>query len=204
MRVRYNMRMYRLSVMAVTFVLFVACNNKPAPAPAASSTPATAASQAPASEPAAAAPSATSTEVDRKLQEVAGNGATNCGAVASMAQDELSKASDCAMNAAKNKKPFTVSYAMPGLTVGVAGNAAGKLFSVQSEMDNGREVAPKVEPCPAALRVAQSGRVTCMQAGTMGVKPGSGNPHGQNPHGMGMPAPGTPNPHQPSGPKASH
>lgn len=110
------------------------------------------------------------------------------------------------MDSAKNKKPFTVSYAMPGLTVGVAENAAGKLFTVQSQIENGREVQPKVDPCPAALRVAQSGRVTCFQAGTMGVIPGSGNPHGQaSPHGgMGMPAPGTPNPHQKSGPVTSH
>ena len=114
------------------------------------------------------------------------------------------------MKSAKDKKPFLVSYTMPGMAVGVAGNAEGKLVTVQSAEENGKPGEPKVAACPAELRVAQSGRVTCMPAGSMGVMPGAGNPHagqGASPHGGGMSTPpaGTPNPHETTtAPKKSH
>ena len=119
------------------------------------------------------------------------------------------------MQAAKTKKAFHVVYDMPGLTVGYAGNSQGKLFSVQAEQPENAsaKAEAKATPCPAELRVAQSGRVTCMAIGPgMGAMGGT-NPHGgmppatgQNPHGMiSMPDLGTPNPHgtaQPSHPPA--
>jgi hypothetical protein len=93
---------------------------------------------------------------------------------------------------------------MPGLTVGVSGDAAGKLYFVQLEhaenAQPGVKAAIQSGPCPSELRVAQSGRVTCFAAGTMG--PGT---HGitmppmgmENPHGgMSLPPTGTPNPHE--------
>ena len=152
---------------------------------------------------------ASNTSVPQKLADIAGSGATDCGQVAQLAGEQVQKASDCAMSSAKAKKPFRVEYDMPGLAVGIAGNSAGKLFAVQSEVDNGKASEAKVTDCPAELRVAQSGRVTCMPPGNMGVAPGSANPHatsGANPHGgMPMPAAGTLNPHgSTTAPQKSH
>lgn len=158
--------------------------------------------------PAAALPAGDA--VQQKLQALAGSGATDCGRVKSQ-QDasQLQSASNCAMDAAKSKHPFFVAYEMPGLTVAMAGNSEGQLFSVQSSApDNASQGAAaqlSSEPCPSALRVAQSGRVTCMVPGSMGAMGSMGsNPHGgismppmgSNPHGgMGMPPAGTLNPH---------
>ena len=151
--------------------------------------------------------------VQQKLQELSGSDATDCGRVRSLAPDQTQKATDCAMNAAKDKRAFYVVYEMPGLTVGYAGNSQGKLFSVQSEQPEtaGAKAEVKNAPCPAEMRVAQSGRVTCMPPGSMG---GTGaNPHGgmppatgENPHGgggmMSTPPLGTSNPH--GAPAPSH
>lgn len=201
-RLGYNWQaMHRLAIFAASVLLLTACNNKPAPGPQTSSN---STAQPVVSQPAAAAQTAVSAEVEQKLRKVAGSNATDCGQVRSMDAAEVKKASDCAMQEAKGKKPFLVSYAMPGLTVGVAGNSEGKLFSAQSEVDNGHQTEAKVEPCPAELRFAQSGRVTCMKSGMVGTTPGAQNPHGANPHGgMGAPPAGTPNPHQMT-PKSSH
>jgi hypothetical protein len=154
--------------------------------------------------------------VTQKLQQEAGGGATDCGRVKSQSADQVQPATDCAMKAAGNKQPFYVAYEMPGLTVGYAGNSQGKLFSIQSETaeNAGAKADIRSVPCPGDLRVAQSGRVTCMLPGGMGMG-GGANPHGgmlpatgTNPHGGGitMPPLGTPNPHggmgQPSHPPA--
>ncbi len=176
------------AIVIIALVLLTACNRTPAAAPAASPTPSSAASMPERTAPA----SAFASDVQPKLKELAGKDATNCGDVKSLTGAELKTASDCALQSAKAKKPFLVSYDMPGLSVGVAGNAEGKLFTVQSEEENGKPAAPKAQPCPSELRIAQSGRVTCMPAGSMGVTPGSANPHAG-----GMTAPtGTPNPHK--------
>ena len=180
--------MFKAALVLISVFTLSACNAKPTPP----QSPATPSNAAPAPAPAPEVPaSASDSDVQPKLQELAGKDATNCGDVKSLSRDEVQKASDCAMNASKAKKPFLVSYDMPGLSVGVAGNAEGKLFTVQSGEENGKPAAPKFEPCPAQLRIAQSGRVTCMPVGSMGVAPGSGNPHG----GAVPAAPGTPNPH---------
>jgi hypothetical protein len=151
--------------------------------------------------------------VEQKLQELAGNTATNCGRL--QVNADLKTAGDCAMQANAAKKPFYVAYDMPGLTVGVAGASGGKLYSVEAQTAEGGASAPPKQvtsaECPAALRIAQSGRVTCMNPGSMGMNSSGANPHGgmtmppaggENPHGGGMmmPPPGTPNPHQGSAP----
>ncbi len=68
------------------------------------------------------------------------------------------------MDAAKAKHPFYVAYEMPGMTVGVAGNAEGNLFTVQAQ--GSTDVSSGA--CPSQLRVAPSGRVTCFAPGDMG------------------------------------
>ena len=145
--------------------------------------------------------------VQQKLQETAGQGATDCGRVKVQTQDQISSASDCAMKAAKDKKAFYVGYDMPGLTVGVAGNSQGKLFSIQSEEPEtpGAKAEVKTAPCPGDLRLANSGRVTCMPPGSGMGAMGGANPHGgmppatgQSPHGgITMPSLGDTNPSHP-------
>jgi hypothetical protein len=116
-----------------------------------------------------------------KLQEHAGSSATNCGRLDIHAPEAQSKgAADCALQANQGKKPFYVSYDMPGMVVGVAGNAEGKLFTARSEGS-----AVSSGDCPSALRLAASGRVTCFAPGDMGSM-GAG--HTAIPQGM-------PNPH---------
>jgi hypothetical protein len=125
--------------------------------------------------------------VQQKLKEVAGSGATDCGRVDVHATaDQLKTASDCAMQASQGKRAFSVEYTMPGMNVGVAGSADGKLYTAQSQGSN--PTAPVTAGnCPAQLRVASSGRVTCFAPGDMGSMSGS--------HAAGAMAPGVPNPH---------
>jgi hypothetical protein len=149
-----------------------------------------------------AASSANSNDpVEKKLQEIAGSGATNCGHLKSQAFDQMETAGKCGMQAAQQKRPFYVAYEMPGMIVALAGTADGKLFSVQAQPSAPGGLASV--PCPAELRIAPSGRLTCYAPGTfpMGAGPDShsgmtmppsmgGNPH----QGSAMPA--HPNPHQ--------
>jgi len=138
--------------------------------------------------------------VQQKLAELAGANATNCGRLSSQATPDLEKVSKCAMDAAQRKQAFYAAYDMPGMTVGVVENGDGKLFSVQSQTGGSGLVS---EPCPAELRVAPSGRITCYPPGTFPMGAGAGshtnmtmppamgaNPHQANPHA------GQPNPHQ--------
>ncbi len=158
-------------------LMFAICGlagcNKPS-APTVAGSPAS-----PASKPADA--------VQQKLQEYSGSGATDCGRLNVQATADQSKAaSDCAMQASQGKHPFYVGYDMPGMTVGVAGNADGKLFTVQSQ-GSGAGASITSGGCPAQLRVASSGRVTCFAPGDMGSMAGS--------HGAGAMSPGMENPH---------
>jgi hypothetical protein len=119
----------------------------------------------PSTAPTAATPAqAKNDAVQQKLAEFAGGGATDCGRLTSQADDVLKTASTCAMEAAQAKHPFYVAYDMPGMTVGVAGSADGKLFTVQAQGSG--DVSSGT--CPAQLRVAPSGRVTCFAPGDMG------------------------------------
>ena len=189
-----------LIILTIAIASLVACNQSSAP-------------------PGSAKPADTAKSADpvqQKLQEMAGSNATDCGRPSSQAPEQTQKSSDCAMQAARDKRAFYVAYEMPGLTVGVAGNSEGKLFSVQVEQTDNPSTAKaevKGAPCPADLRIAQSGRVTCMAPGAGMGTPG-GNPHGgmgpatgESPHGgmMTMPPLGGSNPHgtaQPSHPPA--
>ena len=141
--------------------------------------------------------------VQKKLQELAGSGAKNCGLLKSQVPGEMDAAGKCAVEASKAKTPFYVEYQLPGMNVAVAGNAAGKLYAVQSQAGGAGLVSGD---CPAELRVAPSGRVTCYAPGTfpmgagagshtnMSMPPtmGAGSPHA----GGGAVPPGHPNPHQ--------
>jgi hypothetical protein len=142
--------------------------------------------------------------VEQKLKEIAGSGAVDCGRHEIQAQmDELKTASNCVLDAAKAKKPFFVGYNMPGMTNAIAGNAAGKLFSVQIQgSGTGAQLASGA--CPAELRVASSGRITCFAQGAMSLPNGGPDPHagmavnptgGGSPHsGLGIPEPMAPPP----------
>ena len=134
----------------------------------------------PASSSAKASP-VKSDAVQMKLQQYAGSSATNCGRLeVGVSAAESKGASDCAIQASQSKKPFYVAYDMPGMVVGVAGNADGKLFTIHAQ---GGSV--ESGDCPSELRVAASGRVTCFAPGDMGsmgaghtaIPPGMPNPH---------------------------
>ena len=163
-------------VLAFLIVALLLVNCDKAPAPPASS-------------------SASGDPLQRKLQEIAGGGATDCGRLKSQAPDQLEPAGNCAMAASKKKQAFYVAYEMPGLTVALVGDSTGKLFSVQQEQAEGAPSGSTSEvvaaPCASELRIAQSGRVTCIPPGSMGGNMmGGASPHG----GMSMP-PGDASPH---------
>jgi hypothetical protein len=134
--------------------------------------------------------------VQQKLKELAGSNATDCGRLdVRAANDQLTNASTCATKSAEGKRPFYVAYDMPGMSTGVAGDAQGKLFALQLQ---GSGTGAKLEsgPCPAQLRIAPSGRLTCFIPGTMGLSATGADPHsgistnpGMSPGGMGIPQP---------------
>jgi hypothetical protein len=167
-------------IVALSFT--VACN-KPAPSPAASNSSPSISIRTP-------------DAVQQTLLQYSGANATNCGRFdVNTPADQLKPASDCAVQAAQSKHPFFVAYDMPGMAVGVAGNTDGKLFTVQAQ-GTGAAAAITSGACPAALRVASSGRITCFAPGDMGSM-GGGHASGA------MPPPGTANPHQ-NGPANPH
>ena len=115
--------------------------------------------------------------VSLKLKELAGAGATDCGRLDIKATDQQSKtASGCATQAAQSKHAFYVAYDMPGMSTGVASSSDGKLFAVELQ-GSGSGGQVQSGPCPAELRVAHSGRVTCFIPGTMGLNPSPADPH---------------------------
>lgn len=119
-----------------------------------------------------------------KLREYSGSAATDCGRLNVQATADQSKtAADCALQASQSKHPFYVPYDMPGMSIGVAGNADGKLLTVQSQGADS-SAALTSGPCPSQLRMANSGRVTCFGPGDMGgmgghtaIPPGMPDPH---------------------------
>lgn len=141
--------------------------------------------------------------VEKKLAEIAGSSATNCGHLKSQVVAEMDTAGKCVMQAAQQKQPFYVAYDLPGMTVAIAGNSDGKLFSVQTQASATGGL--NAVPCPSELRIAPSGRATCYAPGTFPMGAGSDShggmmsmpPMGENPYeGTGTPPTGTPNPHQ--------
>ena len=154
-------------LFVIACLALIACNSKQSPSVSAASS----------NSGAPKAPDA----VQVKLQEYAGSGATNCGRLDVHAPEAQSKgAADCALQAGKAKHAFYVAYDMPGMVVGVAGNAQGKLFTARLEGG-----AVSGGDCPSELRLAASGRITCFAPGDMGSM-GAG--HTAIPQGM-------PNPH---------
>lgn len=140
---------------------------------------------------------ASNTAVDafgQKLRAYAGVPANDCGRLDVHATEvQLKAASDCAQLAAEKKQAFFVGYDMPGMSVGVAGNADGKLFTVQAQAGGGTPILTGGD-CPSQLRVASSGRVTCYAPGDMG---------GMGGHAAGAVPPGVANPHSSAAPSAT-
>ena len=157
--------MKKFWLLLATAFMLSSCNKSSTPAPTAS-------------------PSQSADPVTEKLQQYSGASATNCGRLEVHAPEAQAKAaSDCSMQASQSKHPFYVAYDMPGMAVGVAGNADGKLFTVQAQGE-GPSAAVTAGDCPSQLRVASSGRVTCFAPGDMGsmnghtaIPPGMPNPH---------------------------
>lgn len=166
-----------LILLLVIGALFFLTSRKPAgPATSPTMSPSAAASSSPSSPDA----------VQQKLQEYSGTGATDCGRLNVQATADQSKtAADCAMQASQGKHAFYVAYDMPGMAIGVAGNATGKLYTVQSQ-GAGTSAALTSGDCPSQLRIASSGRVTCFAPGDMGGM-GSGHTAGAVPSGMANP-----------------
>ncbi len=122
-----------------------------------------------------------------ELQKYSGTEAKNCGVLEVSATEAQSKAAaDCALKSNQSKEAFFVAYEMPGMIVGVAGDTKGKLYTAQAQ-GGGSSWSQTSGNCPAQLRVASSGRVTCFAPGDMGSM-SSG-------HAAGAMTPGTPNPH---------
>jgi hypothetical protein len=143
----------------------------------------------------AASSTKSSDAVQQTLQEYSGAAATDCGRLSVQASADQSKtASNCALQALQSKHPFYVAYDMPGMAIGVADNAEGKLFTVQSQ-GTGTSATLTSGDCPSQLRVASSGRVTCFVPGDMGSMGGS--------HAAGAMPPGMQNPHGASAPKTT-
>jgi hypothetical protein len=160
------------ALLLVTISLLMACNKSEGPAPS-SGTP--------------AAKTKSNDAVQQKLEQYSGSSATDCGRLGVGASANQSKAaSDCALQANQGKHPFYVAYEMPGMSVGIAGNSDGKIFSVQSQGE-GTSATLTSGDCPSQLRIAGSGRVTCFAPGDMGSL-GAGHtaiPDGMpNPHAM--------------------
>lgn len=160
-----------IGVLAYASLGLIACNKaSTAPSPTAVLT---------------AVPASTPDAVQKKLQEYSGANATDCGRLDVKVDPDHSKsAADCAMQASQAKHAFYVAYDMPGMAVGVAGNSAGKLYSVQSQ-GLGADATLTSGDCPSSLRVAGSGRVTCFAPGDMGAMGGGHTaipPDMPNPH----------------------
>jgi hypothetical protein len=171
------------------------CNKSSAPAvpaPAAPSSPAASSPTGMTSVPdlTGGSSSKSGDAVQQKLEDLAGSGATSCGRLSSQSDEQLKVASDCATQALQHKHAFWVAYDMPGMSVGVAGNSAGKLFTAQGEGMSGLASGA----CPSQLRIAPSGRITCFAPGDMGSMGGghggmnAAPPGKTNPHGGAMPA----------------
>lgn len=147
-------------------------------------------------------PSRPDDNVQLKLKELAGAGATDCGRLDVRApEQQLTSASNCATNSRQSKRPFYVAYDMPAMTTGVAGNSQGQLFAVELQgAGTGAQLSSGA--CPGEMRVAKSGRITCFLPGTMGLNPTAADPHrgiSTNPQanpqsGGGIPQPLTPSP----------
>ncbi len=169
-----------------------------------------------------AAPNKADDPMTEAMSKTAGSGATDCGHVPTGGDN--TSASECAMEAFNDKKPFFVRYDLPmpdaQMAIATVRSADGKMFTMQFDskgwekaQEGGTLSADKKigsVPCPKPdqLRIAGSGRVTCFPPTQM---PSGMSPHGSaggmmqmppatgaSPHGggMAMPPASTPNPHK--------
>src|ERR1700685_377206 len=137
----------------IAFCLLTGCGKSKSPArPEATETPALA------SNANTATSSSDEDPVHKRLIELSGAGSVNCGDFKSSAPDELRAGSKCAEDSFRSNGPFFIEYEMPGLTVGVAGNTQSKFYCWQARCNGAGLTGGE---CPAKLRVASSGRVTC-------------------------------------------
>lgn len=137
--------------------------------------------------------------IQKKLRELSGDAAKNCGLLKSQLPSELQAASKCATEAAQAKTAFYVEYQMPGMNIALAGNAQGKLYSLQSQEGGAGLVSGD---CPAEVRVAPSGRVTCYAPGTFPMSAGAGSHTNMSSPTMSIPpmmGSGTAKPHGAAG-----
>jgi hypothetical protein len=120
-----------------------------------------------------------------RLKQLAGDGAIDCGIVGVLAKPD--DASNCALKARADKKPFFVRYCVQGIdteqVIGFAGTASGDISSVwyygagyetgwhsTTKGDSGRRKLKfsdddriSIEECakPVNFRKANNARVTC-------------------------------------------
>ncbi|HWR34819.1 MAG TPA: hypothetical protein VN622_02975 [Clostridia bacterium] len=190
--------------LTVSCAALFACKSSPAPQSSTESTTAPAASNLP------------SDEMTEQLRKLAGTGASDCGRVP--VNGDVKAASDCAMQANSANKPFTVRYDLPmekTFSIATVRAADGKLYTVQydsrgweAKPENGTITEDKkvlISECQKELplRIAGSGRITCMAPQQMpagggmsphgGMSPSGANTKGAmpqmaNPHGTASPA----------------
>jgi hypothetical protein len=169
-------------VLIAVLSVLAGCNRSSGP-----KTPGGPVAQVPAAQASMQQEAAPPKALESELQKYSGTDAKNCGVLAVSATEAQSKAAaDCALQSNQGKQAFFVAYAMPGMMVGVAGDTHGKLYTAQAQ-GGGSSWSQTSGNCPAQLRVASSGRVTCFAPGDMGSMSPS--------HAAGAMTPGTPNPH---------
>src|ERR1700683_1515492 len=99
--------MRRFPLFLIVFCLLTGCTKPKSSEPAVADVPG--------STSVPAEPSASSDDpVHKRLVEVAGSGATDCGVFKSSVLAELNSGSQCAENAFKTRTPFYVEYQMAG------------------------------------------------------------------------------------------
>jgi hypothetical protein len=113
-------------------------------------------------------------ELDRRLTLLAGNGVRttmDCGRIA-VSQDRT-PASECALNALMNKKPFHVRFDLQGYegiyVFGLAGDGSENLYAVEddsllADMTPVAGARIGVTPCPKPIktRITAGGILTCL------------------------------------------
>jgi len=110
--------------------------------------------------------------MERKLKSISGSTAVDCGTV--RIGEPPQTASQCVMDAFGSHKPFRVRYDIRGVDTTLAGGLAqgkdGKTYAISfmgdTHDDRGtlqfaQQVNVKACPAPSAIRLTDSGRVTC-------------------------------------------
>ena len=117
--------------------------------------------------------------LDEKLRSIAAHGPSfNCGWVGTRQKPDA--ASDCALAAFADKKPFYVRYDLQGIdstvSAGLAGDLSGNVYFVEydsmgwetdglpkgAEVTDGKHIYTEPCPRPVKLRKTQTGRLSCV------------------------------------------